>query len=229
MLRMAAEDGTTDIVATPHSDLQYRFDYDLVTAKIEELNEATAGVIRIHRGCDFHLHFDNIQDALNNPTRYTINNKCYLLVEFSELLIAKTSTEVFYRMESAGMIPIITHPERNPLLQKRLGQLVEWVEAGVMLQVTAGALLGRWGRDAKAFGEELIKRNLAHFIASDAHDTEHRPPKLSEARAYVARKWGEHVARTLFEVNPGATLTGAPIELPEELAEEPARWYQFWR
>ncbi len=230
MVRMAAESGTTDIVATPHCDLQYNFDYDRVTAVLAELREASGGVIPIHRGCDFHLHYDNIQDALAHPTRYAINNRRYVLVEFSELLIAPATSNVFYRMMDAGMIPIITHPERNQLLQKRIGQLEGWATDGVLLQVTAQSFLGRWGREARSFCDELMKRNLVHIVASDAHDTEHRPPVLKEAFEHVTKKWGEERARALFIDNPRATLEGEHIHWdPPEAAPPGKRWYHFWR
>ncbi len=230
MLHMAAADGTTDIVATPHSDLQYSFDPDVVTRKIEELRHAAGDGVRIHRGCDFHLHYDNIQDALANPCKYAINHKRYVLVEFSDLLIARTTADVFFRMLSAGMTPIVTHPERNQLLQKRIDDLQSWAEQGVLLQVTAQSFFGRWGRDAKSFSDQLMRRNLVHFVASDAHNTEHRPPLLREAYDYVAKNWGEPRAEALFVVNPRATLAGDAIEWDyPDPAPPPKRWYQFWR
>src|SRR5512147_622200 len=83
MARMAAEAGTTDIVASPHADLQFAFDPAVVERKIAELAEASGGVVRIHYGCDFHAHYDNVQDALANPAKYAIKHKNYLLVEIS--------------------------------------------------------------------------------------------------------------------------------------------------
>jgi protein-tyrosine phosphatase len=67
MLRMCAESGTTDIVATPHADYQYRFEPELVKLRIEQLSAAISGAPRIHAGCDFHLSFDNVEDARRRP------------------------------------------------------------------------------------------------------------------------------------------------------------------
>ena len=138
MLRLAAESGTTDIVATPHSNNQFTFEPELISRKIEELQAAIGPLPRIHRGCDFHLSLENIQDALANPSKYAINHLNYLLVEFSDMLIPRTTQEIFERLQSAGLTPIITHPERNGLLHSRLDQLQSWVENGALVQVTAG-------------------------------------------------------------------------------------------
>ena len=73
MLRLARNAGTTDIVATPHANSRYHWDPELIDERISELQPHTD--VRIHRGCDFHLQFDNIQDAIAYPQKYTINGK----------------------------------------------------------------------------------------------------------------------------------------------------------
>jgi protein-tyrosine phosphatase len=229
MVRLAAETGTTDIVATPHANLEFSYHPDVIDQKIAELQDASQHVIRIHRGCDFHLHYDNIQDALTNPRKYAINQKNYLLVEFSELLIVKTTDEVLDRLRIAGMAPIVTHPERNWLLQRRIEQLESWVSNGCYIQVTAQSLFGRFGRKAKRFCDELMKRGLVHFVASDAHDAKHRPPRLDEAYNYIAKKFGEMRAERLCVLNPQAVLAGDLIKAEEiEEPEKPRQWYKFW-
>ncbi len=232
MLEIAAESGTTDLVASPHADSHYRFQFEEVERQIQELNEATGGKPRIHFGCDFHLQYDNIEDALANPARYTIAHKSYLLVEFSDLVIFNTSERILDRLLEAGMTPVITHPERNPLLQQRPDTLAAWVERGYLLQVTGQSLLGDFGSRAKDFAELLMKRDLVHFLASDAHDCEHRPPRLDQAHELVSRRYGQARADRLCILNPAAVLEGAPLP-PRESEPEPdsaaRRWFQFWR
>ncbi len=231
MLELAAADGTTDIVATPHSNHEYAFDPGLAESKVRELAGAAGSRIRIHLGCDLHLSFDNIESALSDPHKYTINQRNYLLVEFSDLLIPKTTDDVFARMLAAGIVPIITHPERNGLLQTRIERLANWVKTGCLIQVTAASLLGRFGRQAKATSEALLRRGLVHIVASDAHDTTHRPPILSEAFAYVSRNWGPRRAEHLFSLNPMAVLTGDPLvegNFTPEAAHPRRPWYRFW-
>ena len=228
MLRIAAAGGTTDIVATPHANSQFTFDPLRVRQKLAELRSAVSDV-RIHSGCDFHLAYENIEDALANPTKYTINHRNYLLVEFSDLIIFHTTADLFRQFHAAGMIPIVTHPERNLLLQKRLESLTEWVSEGARLQVTAQSLLGRFGRRARAFSEKLLKLGLVHFIASDAHDVLDRTPDLSSAFAYVADRYGHAKAQQLYVINPSAVLLGEVLPQNGIVAlPKPRKWYQFW-
>ncbi len=229
MLRMAAENGTTDIVATPHANLEYQFDPERVAEAIGEL-AAACPAPRIHCGCDLHLSYDNVQDALEHPTRYTINHRSYLLVEFSDLLVFRNTGEIFQRLIEAGMTPVITHPERNWLLQQRMEALKTWVAGGCLLQLTASSFLGRWGREAKRFSDTLMRLGLVHFVASDAHDAEDRTPDLSGAWAHVARNYGEEWAERVLISNPKCALTGDPID-PEAMPAlpRPRKWFHFPR
>ena len=174
MLQIAAGHGTTILVATPHANLEYRFDPAVIAQRLAELQQAAGDLPQLFSGCDFHLSYDNIQDALNNPAKYTINHKNYLLVEFSDLLIFRTTPEIFGRLGEAGMIPVITHPERNSLLRQRLDEIESWVAGGATVQVTAQSVIGEFGQRAQDFCRQLLDRGLVHFVASDAHDCERR-------------------------------------------------------
>jgi protein-tyrosine phosphatase len=226
MVRMAAESGTTDMVASPHADLAHDFEPVLVESKIAELLKASEGVVRIHYGCDFHLYFDNVQDALANPSKYSINHKNYVLVEPSELMAFKSTEAVLERMRAAGMSVIVTHPERYGLLQRRIDKLESWVAAGSYLQLTAQSFFGRFGKEARKCAEELLRRGLAHFVASDAHDTVQRPPRLDEAYAWIAREYGEATAERLLVTNPAAVLAGEA--LPTDKIEPVVRRRKWW-
>jgi protein-tyrosine phosphatase len=227
MLKQAVAAGTTDIVATPHANQEYRFDPMVVEQKIGELRAAVGEAPRIHYGCDFHLTLENIEDALRLPGKYSINHRGYLLVEFSDFLIPKNTEEIFAGMMKAGLRPIVTHPERNQLLQFRLADLESWVAQGVHIQVTAQALLGRFGKTASRCAHELLGHGLVHFVASDAHNTRSRSTALDESRQYVDKRFGPEAGLRLFEENPRAALAGVPLSpVPLPILRKP--WYRFW-
>src|SRR5438034_1349250 len=82
MLRLAVEHGTTELVATPHANPQFRFDGAKVERCLAELREAAGAGPRIHYGCEMHLTPENIEEMLRTPSRYTIGHRGYVLVEF---------------------------------------------------------------------------------------------------------------------------------------------------
>ena len=85
-----------------------------------------------------------------------------------------------------GLTPILTHPERNPTLQTDQPRLMDWLRGGVLVQVTAGSVLGRMGRHAERMAHDLLANRWVHFLATDAHNTTSRPPKMREAFELVA-------------------------------------------
>src|SRR5713101_4688037 len=103
MLRMAAASGTTDLVATPHANLTYKYEPLVISERLREVEADLDGTRSLYTGCDFHLSYDNIQYAITNPRKYTINLIRYLLVEFSELLIFRNTADIFGRLQEAGM------------------------------------------------------------------------------------------------------------------------------
>jgi len=211
MCRLAIEDGITHIVATPHADDTYVYSRDRVRELVAELDNKIGDQLAFSLGCDFHLSFENIEDAIAHPQRYTIAAKQYLLVELSDYGISPQLGDGLLRLQVAGMIPIITHPERNAILQRRPERLLQWVEAGCLVQVTASAVSGYWGDAASRVAQWLLENDAVHVLASDAHDDKHRKPNLSEARDAVSKRFGANVARALVLDNPTAIVAGQPL------------------
>lgn len=212
MLQIAAESGTTHLVATPHADPRFAYDPERVDRLLEEARAAAPPGLQLFRGCDFHLMLDNILDAIEHPRRYTINGGRYLLIELSDIVIFPNTPELFGRLEQAGMTIIVSHPERNPILRRRPHLISEWCEQGRLMQVTASSLLGFWGPQVQSFARRLLEQGLVHFIASDGHHPRTRPPRLDEARAWVERRYGLEAARLLFETNPRAVIEDRPLD-----------------
>ena len=229
MCRLAAACGTTDVVATPHANHRYEFSPERNEEKRRRLQDLVGPAPRIHLGCDFRLNYDNIEAALAHPARFTINGGPYLLVEFSDQVISQGTSEVFARLRDARLTPIITHPERNPLLRNHRSRLAVWVHRGCLIQVTAQALLGRFGGKVRDAAISLMDRQLVHIVASDGHDLEQRPPVLAESYDFVADRWGAAMAGELFNDNPRAVIEGKPIVARGPKVRRKDKWWMFWR
>jgi len=208
---MAAADGITHQVATPHANDRFHYDRDYLNDLLAQLQRQIGETPKLSLGCDFHLSYDNLQDAIAHPARYVIANTRYLLVEFSNYSIPHSTTDSFLKLGDCGLTPIITHPERNPILKESPQRVVEWAEQGCVVQVTGSALTGFWGERSRRAAHWLMQHQAVHVLATDAHDTEKRIPVLSPARDAAAEICGEEIADALVEANPRAILESQPL------------------
>lgn len=207
---MAAQDGIVHMVATPHANDRYFYDREYLTGLLRDLQRRIGPSPQLSLGCDFHLSYENMQSALVSPERYCIAHTRYLLVEFSNFSIPLQVDQWLAQMLENEIVPILTHPERNPILQQSGDRVLRWVEQGCAAQITASALTGAWGKKALQMAQWLLKKGAVHMLATDAHDISRRPPVLSEARNIVAEQFGEKVAQALVATYPQAVINNAP-------------------
>ncbi len=220
MAKASAADGVTHVVCTPHSNGVFAYEPELNAQRAAELQarlDADGVALKIGMGCDFHLSYDNIVDVKEHPMRYSVNGLGYLMVEIPDYGVPRGLTETFYDFQTMGLTPVLTHPERNPTLQQDQELLAEWMRGGVLVQVTGDSVTGRMGKKAEKMARQLLEKRWVHFLATDAHNVTSRPPRLSEARDLVAKKYGEDYARNLTTSFPRAVFEGKAFEPQEPL------------
>ncbi len=86
------------------------------------------------------------------------------------MMIFPNTSDIWRQLENYGIRIILTHPERNLILQTNFEQIEKWVGEGFYMQVTAMSLLGMFGRKANKIATRMLDKGLVHFVASDGHD-----------------------------------------------------------
>ena len=211
MCRLAQACGTAAVVATPHANHRFAFDPVRTAEQCARLAAELDGAPCLFAGCEVEMSLETMPAALRNPAGYSLAGSRYLLVELMPTGIPPNLQGVFSRLLDRGLVPILAHPERNAQLQARPDKVGAWVERGCLTQLTAGSLTGRMGRRAQAAAVELLQRGLVHFVASDAHDLVHRPPRLLDGYRIVSEMFGPALANLLLVENPRAVVENQVI------------------
>ena len=215
LCRAAAVEGTTRIVATPHV-LRSKWVNTNPVARdrlIQALNERLGGNPRILPGCEYYYSDEVISLAKKGPVSPLtgLARGHYLLIEFGPGHVPPSIMSVFHELRVLGVHPIIAHPERHLVFARQPERLAELVTRGALVQITAGSLLGDFGRTAQKACEDFFRLGIVHAIASDAHSMSQRPPRMAPARERVRKKWGADAERGLFVDNPEAILASRPV------------------
>ena len=183
--RVAYANGTRVMIATPHKlDVNIKSSINHIRKLVAEFQHQlklnNIG-LEILLGMENHIDPSLPQDFKDGKA-LTINNTRYILVELPPNSYPKYVNEVLLKLKLEGLVPIIVHPERHPVIQKTPSILGELISIGALSQITAGSLVGRFGEYATKTSEFLIRHRLTHIIASDTHSAiGYRNPSLKEA------------------------------------------------
>jgi protein-tyrosine phosphatase len=232
LARLAVEDGTTLVVATPHPDARTGIGSHSVTVQAVAnfnavLSEHGISGLRVVPGVECYL-VPEILQLLKRGELFPLNNSRYVLVEFHHLVAPVNIEQVVFRLRTEGYVPVIAHPERYRYVQEDLKWVARLVQLGCLTQVTAGAYYGRFGKRCQKAAEDLLRYNLTQVIASDAHNLKLRAPGLSPARPTIERIAGPGRFEQLAVGTPAKILDNLPCEpeSPELLSGKP--FWKFW-
>lgn len=232
LVRAAAEDHIDTIVATPHMlDGIYNAQRRDIFAAVTELNEAIKehGIpITVLAGADIHSETE-IPELLRQGELVTIADLGkHIILELPPDVVPRELDQLLFAIQLQGVQPIISHPERNRVIQEDPGELVPLVEAGSLAQVTAASVIGDFGQRVQEAVKTLFEWRLAHFVATDAHGITRRRPKLSEGAAQLREMIGPDEAAEILQNNPEAVIHGRRVRAPEPRPPKPRRHWFFW-
>jgi protein-tyrosine phosphatase len=222
MARLAVADGITVVACTPHILPGL---YENTGPKIREALEtfrvciARADILlRLVAGADVHVSPD-LGDGLRSGRVLTLNDSRYLLYEPPHHVPSPQLEAHAFSLQAAGYVPIVTHPERLSWIESHYDIFRRLAQRGVWMQLTAGSVVGRFGRRPRYWAERMLDEGLCQILATDAHDPVRRAPRLAEARDAVARRLGDRLAIEMVETRPQAVLDNLA---QESIASSPA-------
>jgi protein-tyrosine phosphatase len=231
--RAAVADGVTCMAATPHgrnirgSGMYYSV--ELYRERLAELRAAIAATglpLELVSGTEIYGE-PGILPLLETGALLPYGTSRAVLVEFAADMPLPEIERLIFDLQVGGYRVVLAHPERLRIAFADLNQLIKLVERGVLLQLTADALLGRQGERLWKLAETMVLHRMVQLVASDCHGPHFdRMPNLGTARVRVADLTDPDYAEQLVLHVPQAILTDAPIDLPVPIAVDRPNFWQ---
>ena len=156
------------------------------------------------------FYYENLLKISNEPLT-TLGGRKYMLIEFSPKNIPNSQKQTLYDLKMSGITPIIAHPERYKLVQENFSIVYDWINAGCLIQVDAGSLLGLMGEKAKNSSHLIIKEKCCHILASDAHNDSNRNFCIKDAYNWVKSIIGKKNSDLLVYEHPSSIINGEDL------------------
>jgi protein-tyrosine phosphatase len=181
LARAAQAAGASMLMATPHVSWRYPNDADTIARLVDELNarlgrEGLTLTVRTGGEIAMTRLLDTSPDELS---RLGYAGGPWLLVEPPFVPAISGLDTLLLDLKRRGHRILLAHPERCQAFHHDRRMLETLVHGGVLTSVTAGSLVGRFGDSVRRFAVELVRDELVHNVASDAHDHTNRPPGMA--------------------------------------------------
>lgn len=207
--RHAYEAGFNMICVTPHMMIGV---YEHDRASQEEAIAALAGplaeavpAMRLVPGTEYYLD-DNFYSLLENNELLPLHRGNHVLVELPLLRLPPMARDWPFRLRVKGWVPILAHPERYGDIGRKVKRIVELKDAGYLVQINLGSLIGLYGREARKAAEWMLKHEIVDFAASDAHTPGHAERIYGEGMETLRKLVGERRLEELLIHNPREAL-----------------------
>lgn len=205
MLRIASADGIREIILTPHNKPgRHNADHEKIISLIKKLqgkaDDENLG-LKLHPGNELYYR-SGLSEMITEGNVCTLADSDYVLAEFSPMDDYDYIRNGIYSLTAEGYNPVLAHVERYSKVCARTDRIEDLIEMGCYIQVNAGSIMGKFGLGTKMQAKRILSGHLAHFVATDAHDTGKRAPRMADCAAYIKKKYGEDYMRELFYENP---------------------------
>ena len=218
MSRLAVANGITEAVLTPHIHAgryeNTRQSVGEATRQFQRCLQDNDIALRVRMAAEIRIgpELMTLVEARQVPWLGSLDGYRLILLEFPHSHIPVGSDKLVKWCLDRKIRPVIPHPERNKDVIRNLEKITPFVKLGCLLQVTAGAVAGGFGAQARKRARQLLERGWVSFLASDAHNTQHRIPDLEPGRAAAATIIGEDKSWRLVRENPRQILRAPTLD-----------------
>ncbi len=214
MVKLAFEEGTRTIVATPHYCCgRYEPSPEILQDSLQKVQEAIKDKVpdmNLMLGSEIYYSQESIR-LLRNNRILTLAGTGYVLLEFSPLAEFRYIKNGLQEFIMEGYNPILAHVERYWNVIKDLEQVQDFIEMGVGIQVNAMSVTGEMGKGCQAAVKKLLKNQSVHLIATDAHNLAIRAPRLRKCYGCIVKKYGNSYGEELFYGNQKKILANQSL------------------
>lgn len=209
MLILAESQGVTDVFCTSHNGYskedgeQYRTSFTCLEKAVseEKIN------VRLHKGCEVRCaaeYMDDIVYGLDNGIFSTLGNSKYVLTELYPDAKPSEALSIIKILTEHGYQPIIAHMERNYNITSLMVRLL--IQSSALIQVNAYSFVDETDMDIRERARELLRNKYVHFIDSDAHRIDYRPPKIEAGVRCILENVDEEYASQILSTNRSLLL-----------------------
>ncbi len=205
--------GIRRIVTTPHIQGSLTLDPGRLEERLVTVTEAweTAASaiseefpeVEYRRGHE--VLIDIPEPDLSDP-RIRMAGTTFVLIEWPRLHVPPGTTRVISWIRDQGYRPIIAHPERYAGMIHTPELAFRWRDAGALLQVNYGSLVGRYGKEAQTVAFRLLEAGVVVYLASDFHGHPSLKIYKTEAWTELQARGSTELLEVLCRTNPSRLL-----------------------
>ncbi len=211
MLAVMYDEGIRNVILTPHyhgGHVQPHI--ETLRERLNELKTAADGYenlaqMNLYLGCELYYYPSAVEWLLDGSVP-TMAGSRYVLLEFGYSMDKRAIEDGVTRVAASGFYPVIAHIERYRKLTGDLKAVDDLIERGAYVQINSASLYD--DHRTRSFVKKLLKREMVHFVGTDAHDMRGRIPSLARESEYIARHYGEDYCRRLLVDNPAMIIKG---------------------
>ncbi len=207
MARIAAADGVTAMIATPHCNLmgmQYHYTSDEYWSVFKRMEQAIKDEnipLILYPGMEV-FATPELPWLLKHEKLLTLNQSRYLLIEFAFDEKPDFVKKLLNDVMACGVLPVVAHAERYDFVQDDPQIAYDLQKNGCLIQVNKGSIMGRFGKDIQQTAMRLLQHSVVSVVASDTHGSKLRSPGMAGAYHAVETHFSKMYADLLFVENP---------------------------